>query len=114
MGNTVKSYFRGSGVVATSVIEVAPPASVPRQDPVGLRASSTSNRVILLNQMYCHACRQRVVSISDTPTTCTCGNVSVWGGSAQLGGACKEPTRAEECSMVVFQPAIPVPAPVPV
>jgi len=57
-------------------------------------------RNVLINQAYCYKCHNRVVD----GTTCSCGNVSVFGGKSELGRKVKFPSFYSDCSLLEYTP----------
>lgn len=69
-------------------------------------ACQGSERRIVVNQMFCHRCKQMVRSPSEggDAQTCGCQNVSIGGGEHELTGIINDYSLAEECSVFVFVP----------
>jgi len=59
-----------------------------------------STRHILINQAVCYSCHSRVVDKG----TCSCGNVTVFGGSNELGRQVRDHAMYSDCSLIEYRP----------
>ena len=62
--------------------------------------STKTYRTILINQAYCYKCNSLVKDMS----TCTCGNVTVFGGNKELGRTVKDDKFYSDYSLVEYKP----------
>ena len=54
---------------------------------------------ILINQAQCHNC----FSIVRNQGVCSCGNVTIFGNSDELGRIIKDKTKYSECNLIEYR-----------
>jgi len=78
--------------------------ATPRVISDAFAPTAGSIRQIMLNQMFCKQCKSLIRSEPGDQhmASCSCRNVTIFGGNEHLGGFVQDTKHAEECSVFVY------------
>jgi hypothetical protein len=54
--------------------------------------------IIILNQAFCHLCE----TIVRDQGVCTCGNLTVYGNTTELGRIVRDKTKYSDCNLLEY------------